>query len=180
MAGNVPLIGDAAADDRHDIRIRLRPDLSTLPQSPNWPILWWNLIQWRAGAEPGLSRVNVRLGESTTLTLPGPRESVHIVDPDGKSQVLRVHGRRVAMRANTVGVHRIDAGENHYTFASSTLSAEESDLRGCVSGRWGDWLDETTLKLEYQNIAWALLLLVLGVLTLHTFLIARHSGRGSA
>ncbi len=61
MAGNVPLIGDSeipipGGGARHDLRIRFRPDLSTLQDSPDWPILIWNILNWRAfrlaGTEP--------------------------------------------------------------------------------------------------------------------------------
>jgi hypothetical protein len=179
-AGNVPLLTAAGQSDRHEIRLRIRPDLSTLPESPNWPILFWNLVQWRASAEPGLTRVNIRLGEDTALTVPTPRENVQIVEPSGGTRSLAVQGRRVTIRPESVGAHQIRAGEDRHPFAVNTLNADESDLRNCATGRWGDWLDETTLRLEYQNIAWALLLLVLGVLCLHAFLIARGGGRGRA
>src|SRR5262249_35777160 len=54
LAGNVPLLTDAeSATGRHDLRLRLRPELSTVQDSPQWPILVWNLVQWRASQAPG-------------------------------------------------------------------------------------------------------------------------------
>src|SRR5262249_33263449 len=53
-AGDVPLLTDVERAGRHDLRLRLRPDLSTLQESPNWPILIWNLLNWRAQVAPGL------------------------------------------------------------------------------------------------------------------------------
>src|SRR5205085_4280150 len=49
MAGNVPLVSDAEVPvgggaTRHDVRIRVRPDLSTLLESPDWPVLIWNVL----------------------------------------------------------------------------------------------------------------------------------------
>ncbi len=67
--------------------------------------------------------------------------------------------------------------EDKYQFAVNALSRDESDLSVCVSGRWGDWLDETSLRLEYQAVDWLLLLLAVAVVTLHLFLVARESGR---
>src|SRR5262249_20633175 len=67
-AGNVPLLTDReAADGRHELRLRLRPDLSTLPESPAWPILMVNLLQWRAAQAPGLDRANLPLGEAAAV-----------------------------------------------------------------------------------------------------------------
>ena len=62
--------------------------------------------------------------------------------------------------------------ENHGILADA-LRAEESDLTGCASGRWGDWLDDTARRLELQSVAWAVLLAVLGLTVLHLFLVAQ-------
>jgi hypothetical protein len=178
MAGNVPLVSDAESLGlRHEVRLRLRPDLSTLPDSPNWPILIYNLLQWHGSLAPGLSRPNVRLGEETVLTLAADREGVQLTGPDGRARALPVQGRRVVARAEDVGVYELRAGEERFPFAVNALSREESDLTGCASGRWGDWLDETSLRLEYQSVAWVLLVLLLAVLTVHLFLAARGAGR---
>src|SRR5262249_13690421 len=140
MAGNVPLLADAESPSgRHTLRLRLRPDLSTLQDSPNWPVLFANLVQWRASALPGLSRANVRLGEDPTLTLDAA-ERVRLAAPDGTSRAVPVQNRRVVARAEQVGVYELQAGGERFAFASNALRREESDLRGCKSGHWGDWL----------------------------------------
>jgi hypothetical protein len=183
LAGNVPLLTDqerraaGPTAPRHEVRLRLRPDLSTLPDAPGWPILIWNLLQWRASEKPGLHRVNFRLGEQAALTFATPRESVAVVRPDGTRQTMPVQDRRLVVRPDEVGVWSIEAGEESAAFAVNALSANESDLTGCISGRWGDWLDETSLRLEYQSIAWILLLLVLAIATTHLLLVARGRGR---
>jgi hypothetical protein len=180
LAGNVPLVTDAETRTQsRELRLRLRPDLSTLQDAPAWPILIWNLLQWRASQKPGLSRPNVRLGEQVTLTFATPRESVAIVRPDGTRRTLPVQDRRLVARPDEVGVYSIEADEESAFFAVNALSANESDLSGCTSGRWGDWLDETSLRLEYQSIAWVLLLLVLAIASVHLFLVARGRGRSN-
>jgi len=160
----------------HELQLRLRPNLSTLPAAPAWPILIWNLLQWRVSEKPGLTRVRFRLGEQVTLTFATPREQVVVVRPDRTRQTAAVQDRRLIVRPDDVGVWSIEAGEESASFAVNALSANESDLSGCVSGRWGAWLDETSLRLEYQSIAWILLLLVLGIATVHLLLVARSSG----
>ena len=82
LAGNVPLLTDQERSSlgaltqprsptafRHELRLRLRPDLSTLSAAPGWTILIWNLLQWRASEKPGLHRVNFRLGEQVALNV---------------------------------------------------------------------------------------------------------------
>jgi Aerotolerance regulator N-terminal len=179
MAGNVPLLTDAEdAAGRHTLRLRLRPDLSTLQDSPNWPILLANLVQWQSSGQPGLARPNLRLGEEAVLTFVVPPEEVIWTAPDGTTRTLVVQDRRVVARPELVGVHRLKAGEEETPFACNALAREESDLRKCASGRWGDWLDETTLRLEYRSIAWVFLLGALLVASLHMALVAHdRAGR---
>jgi hypothetical protein len=179
LAGNVPLLTDQDRRDagltvRHELRLRLRPDLSTLTDAPGWPILIWNLLQWRVSDKPGLHRVNFRLGEQVTLTFATPCPSVAVMHPDGARQTVPVQDRRLSVRPDEVGIWFIDAEEESASFAVNTLSANESDLTGCVSGRWGDWLDETSLRLEYQSIAWILLLLAVAIATLHLLLVRKN------
>jgi hypothetical protein len=178
LAGDVPLLTDTETRSHpHELRLRLRPDLSTLQDAPGWPILIWNLLQWRAGHKPGLSRTNYRLGEQVALTFATPRGSVSVVLPDGTRRMLPVRDRRLVVNADEVGVWSIEADEESTAFAVNALSADESDLSRCASGRWGDWLDETSLRLEYQSVAWVLLLLVLAIATVHLLLVARGRGR---
>lgn len=174
LAGDVPLLTDSETRaGTHELRLRLRPDLSTLPDAPAWPVLVWNLLRWRAEEKPGLKRANLRLGEQAVLSFATPRERVTVVRPDGNRQTASVQDRRLIVRGEEVGVWSIEAEDESASFAVNASSAEESDLAGCTSGRWGDWLDETSLRLEYRSITWVLLLLVLGIATVHLFLVAR-------
>jgi hypothetical protein len=180
LAGNVPLLIEAESlAHPRELLLRLRPDLSTLQDAPGWPILIWNLLQWRAEQRPGLRRTNVRLGEQAVLTFATPRESVQLVHPNGTKEMLPVRERRLVMRAEEAGVYAIDAEDESTHFAVNALSPDESDLTSRASGRWGDWLDETSLRLEYQSIAWVLLLLVLAIAAVHLVLVSRGRGRAN-
>jgi hypothetical protein len=188
MAGNVPLLTDTevisggedagAAGGRHELRWRLRPERSTLPDSPDWPILIANIVDWRADRLPGLRRSNVRLGERVTLVLPPGHDSVRLAEPGGGARKLPVQARQVSARAGEVGIYEFATPDKRYRFTANALSREESDLRECESGRWGDWLDETSLRLEYRGVAWLALLVVLGVLAAHLYLVARQGRVG--
>jgi len=183
MAGNIPLVGDIeipipGGGVRHDVRIRFRPDLSTLQNSPDWPILIWNILNWRAAALPGLSRNNVRLGEQVVLTLPSYHDNVEVRPPGESSRTVSVKGRQLALRADEIGVWEIKSGRMVHRFAVNALQQDESDLRLCNTGRWGDWLDETSLRLEFSPISWVLLVALLGVACVHLLLMARP-GPGS-
>jgi hypothetical protein len=180
MAGNVPLMADGETTitggaTRHDLRMRFHPELSTVQDSPDWPILIWNILNWRSTALPGLNRHNVRLGERVVLTLPTYRETVVLRPPGGGTRTVSVKGRQVALSADEVGVYEVHA-DTTYRFAVNALEQDESDLRGCRTDRWGDWLDETSLRLEYRPMSWLLLVVLLSVACLHLLLMARAAG----
>jgi hypothetical protein len=124
-----------------------------------------------------LSRTNVRLGEEVSLTLASPSNAVSLRQPDGSRRSVTAQEGRVAVRAEQPGVYDLFKGEEKSSFAVNALQREESDLRKCESGRWGDWLDDTALKLEYRPIGWILLLLALGLAVIHLLLVSRLRGR---
>jgi len=175
-AGNVPLLTDTERfTGAHEIRLRLRPDLSTLQNSPNWPILIWNLLQWRASQTPGLERTNLRLGEVAVLTTKLGITSVEVVSPDGGTLVQPVLDRAINLKAKAVGIYEIRAGLDKYAFSSNALYQAESDLTNKATGRWGDWGDATLRWWGYQSFAWFFLLLAIGILTLHLFFVKRET-----
>ena len=175
-AGNVPLLTDAERfTGTHELRLRLRPDLSTLQNSPNWPILIWNLLQWRASQAPGLERANLRLGEVAVLRTKVGMTSVQILSPDGEVFEQPVPDRTINLRAEEVGIYEIRAGANTYAFSSNALYQAESDLTGKATGRWGDWGEATLRWWGYQSFAWFFLLLAIAILTLHLLLVKRET-----
>jgi len=172
LAGNIPLLTDTeGAGGRHTLRLRFRPDLSTLQDSPAWPILFWNLLQWRAAEHVVLQRVNLRLGESAVLTMPASVEVVRVTSPDGEVRQVPVHDHRAVIRADDVGRYEIQVEDRQYAFAVNALNREESDLTHCASGRWGEWVELSAGVAVVQSVSWILLLLAALVLTAHLTLV---------
>ena len=175
-AGNVPLLTDTERfTGVHEIRLRLRPDLSTLQNSPNWPILIWNLLQWRTSHAPGLERANLRLGEVAVLRTKLGLTSVEILSPNGEMSIQSVPDRMINLKAEAVGIYEIRAGVDKYAFSSNALYQAESDLTNKATGRWGDWGEATLRWWGYQSFAWFFLLLALGILTLHLIFVKRET-----
>src|SRR5262249_26318480 len=150
--------------------LRFRPDVSTVQTTPDWPILLANLVAWRSAALPGPDRVNVRLGEQVVVNLPVYRETVVLSSPARGTRTVPVKGRVGACPADELGVSRLTSEDTTWQVAVNALSADESDLRECQEGRWGDWLDETTLRQEYRGMTWLLLVALLGLGCVHLYL----------
>lgn len=176
-AGNVPLVTDVERPGgAHQLHIRLRPDLSTLLNCSNWPILVWNLLRYRASSNFGLDRTNVRLGANVVFRPRPGAENLRIVLPDGSAANPTIRGKTVTIPAGLAGVHEIRTSKGACSFASNALSRDESDLARCAEGKWGNWLDETTLRTEYKSIAWVFLLLALAALAGHMAIAAGRRG----
>jgi hypothetical protein len=180
MAGNTPLLTDSeSASGRHEVRLRLRPDLSTFTQAPAWPAFVWNLVNWRAAFLPGLDRANVRLGEEAVWVLTGSPAAVEVTRPGGETSSVPVHARRAAIHAERPGVYSLRAGDEKTEFAANALNRDESDLTKCVTGRWGEERDEATLRSDYRDITTWLVLFAVAVATLHGWVLARKPSTGA-
>ncbi|HLG15305.1 MAG TPA: BatA domain-containing protein [Blastocatellia bacterium] len=173
-AGNVALVTDVErAEGRHDLRVRFRPELSTLQDSPNWPVLIWNLLDWRASQAAGVREANVRLG-STAVARVGPRvERIELRPPDDHARSMAVRDRTLMVRAEAPGVYEIAAGGEKYAFASNAISRQESDVSRSTSGDWGDWNSVAFEEVEQRSLAWAFLLGALLVLAVHLAVASR-------
>lgn len=172
--GDSPVISDRLfPSGKHEIQVRMDLSASTLQNTPNWPILFWNLLNWRAAEAGGLSDVNLRLGADAILTLDRITPVVTIRNPDGAETQLKSRTGRIPIDADRPGLYSVTAGTRAYAFACNLLSPEESDLGACDSGSWGRWADTESLKKDYAESAWIFLLLALGTLTGHLFLVKK-------
>jgi len=174
-AGNISLLTDVDRAGRHELRLRLRPELSSLEQTPNWPILISNLIAWRASVAPGLRQPNVRLGGEATLIVDSDTQSVTVTDPELKSSQLTALNGAVTIKADLAGEYKFTTKTAIYTLAANAISREESDLTNAASGRWGNWANATSLEWEYRSLVWLLLIVVLALLAAHAWLANRQN-----
>ena len=173
-AGSIPLVTDETfASGRHVLRFRLSPAASTLQETPDWPILAWNLLQWRASESEGLAEPNVRLGGEALLRVAAGESAVRIIFPDGRSERATPSGRRLAIEPRQLGVYKALTDKAAYAFASNLLSPEESDLSACTSGEWGAWAGRETIRHDYASSAWIFGILALAAMTAHLAVVTR-------
>jgi len=171
--GNVPLVSEQNRANRtKTLHLQLRPDLSTLTISPGWPILLWNILQYRAAQLPGIRMNNVRLGTSAMFNpFPGD-EMIEITTPGGELREMSVRSNWLSIPADEVGLYTVKAPSGEYRFSTLPLASEESNLTESTTGRWGGWLDQETIEKDYRNLTWLPLLIVAAILLLHLSIIA--------
>ena len=176
LAGNTPLVSDSIYRAyRHLIFIKFSPKLSTLQDSPNYPVLIYNLIDWRRKALPGLTKSNYRTGEKIQFNAPSGIKKVIINAPGGKTYTLAIADRSCTLDLFLPGDYMLEAGKNKYEFRVNPLSADESDLRRCGSVQLEGEKNENVYRKRFMNIAWVFLLLALAISVWHLYLIRRSS-----
>jgi hypothetical protein len=175
LAGNVPLL--TTREDfvgRQFLTLNLSPELSTLQTTPDWPILFWNILQWRASQMPGLLDSNARLGAEVILKTTG--EPVTVVWPDKTVKNFPKTSDQLALETPLPGIYSVAMGPSTNSFAVNSLAADESDLSACATGQWGNWGSDAESRYEQSPMAWLFALIALGLLTAHLYLLA--SGKG--
>ena len=170
LAGNTPLL--SVREDvmgRRHLLLNFNPGLSTVQNTPDWPILFWNLLQWRIAEMPGLRESNARLGSEVDLKTTG--EAVKVTQPDGTMDVLPKTGGEVALNTPMPGIYSVAMGLSTNQFSVNALAADESDLAAGVTGQWGKWGDDTERRMEETSAVWIFGLLALALLTTHLYLL---------
>ena len=178
--GNVTLIAtEAAGGTRHDTFVNLRLGLSRIVESTAWPVLFWNLLEWRSEFAPGPRATNLRLGTEGSVVLPRDAKRARIRSPRGEEQLIALTDAapRIALRADEIGRYVVESVDRdppvEYEIAVHPLRRDESDLKNGVTGSWGRWVDDPSLRRHYASVAWALLLFALAALCVHQVLAAR-------
>lgn len=176
LAGNIPLISDLVYRAyQHLIFIKFSPNLSTLQDSPNYPVLIYNLIEWRRKALPGLAKSNYRTGEKIQFNARAKAKKVVINAPGGKTYTLALADRTCTLDLFLPGDYMLEAGKTQYKFRVNPLSADESDLRRCTTVRLEGEKNENIYRKRFMNIAWMFLLAALALSVWHLYLIRRSA-----
>jgi hypothetical protein len=177
LAGNVPLVSTREdVTGRQFVTLNLDPELSTVTKTPDWPILFWNILQWRAAQLPGLLESNTRLGTEVLLKTTG--DPVTVRAPDGGVKSFAHTGDQLALEAPLPGVYAVAMGQATNYFAVNPLAGDESDLQQCATGQWGNWDAGIEQRYEQSPMAWIFALGALGLLTAHLWLLG--AGKGDA
>lgn len=167
------------APGRHEVQLAADPAMSTLLESPAWPVLVSNVVAWRAAALPGPAKANLPLGTQALVTLGDDSASAELTSPGRPPRTLTVHARQAAFGADRAGEYTVSAGPSRWTFACNALAESESDLRPCRPGRWGAWDQVQLFGHELIDTGYLALLAALGVLAVHAALASR-AGRSQA
>ncbi|MGK2858903.1 MAG: vWA domain-containing protein [Thermoanaerobaculia bacterium] len=176
-AGNTPLVTESeSARGAKTITIRFDPALSTLHLTPAWPVLLWNLVEWRASELPGFLEANARVGAIAQLALPPAIDKATIESPDGRKREIDTAGGSATIRLSQPGVWAATTSAGAWRVAANPIAPAESDLSQAATGSWGDWQRDSDPSRAPRDLTWAALIAVLAILTAHL----RFAAKGAA
>lgn len=167
-AGDIPLLidhGRVAAS--RQLSLRWQPEVSNLQRTPNWPILWWNILQGCLGERPGVHPINGSLGAPITwnIATEASPQSATLELPSGTQR--RLEAGLLEIEALEVGIHTLEIGERRHSFAVNALVPAESDLRQAVQQQIGEWSPELEPSSGRRQLLPYLVLLILGLTFVH-------------
>lgn len=174
LAGNTPLLSTREDALGRHLNLNFNPELSTLQNTPDWPILFWNILSWRAAESPGLREHNARLGTEVTLKTDGG--PVKIIQPDGIQHSFPKTGGDMAIETPLPGIYSVIQNGITNNLAVNVLSADKSDLSACTTGSWGVWNESVEHRMEEASVAWLFGLLATGLLASHLYLVFAAKG----
>lgn len=175
--GDRPLLLDRLfPGGEHRLRMALAPQVSTLDQTPAFPIFLANLADWRLSCEPGLRRVNVRQGESVRIAVPPLSAAAWQLAAPGAPPV-EWPSRPVEIPVARAGLYSFrpagGAGDSTgFEFSVNLCNANASDVRQGTDAQAGKWPDQVKTQGRFQ-LSFALILLSLGLLMLHARLMKK-------
>ncbi len=178
-AGNTVLLaGGEGPGRRQQLEMAIDPEMSNVVDSPDWPILFANLVRWRL-EQLGLVERNVRLGSRVALTMPLTVEQVEWLAPGRAVVRLPAYQGRVELTADAVGLHTVSSPARRLEFACNALAPGESDLLLCATGRWGSWNESPMYRDSLLPLAWVAALAALMAMVAHLAVVSRAAGRRS-
>jgi hypothetical protein len=171
-AADIPLFTEQTLrNSAKTFHLAIQSKLSTLTKQPAFPALVWNLLQYRNQNNVGIATPNVKLGTNILFTAPLDERTVNVTAPDGSNYTIPVRNRMSSFGTTQCGLHTITAGTENFQFSVGTLSVEESDLTNTSSGTFGSWIDDETIRNDYESLVWLILIATLIVLAVHLALL---------
>ncbi|MBF0545513.1 MAG: BatA and WFA domain-containing protein [Candidatus Riflebacteria bacterium] len=197
--GDTPLMTINATN----IFFQIYPEKSNLFLSPDWPILISNILDFRNESTPGPERKNLFLGSHLKLFFPGGKFDGVLLTPDKSSlSIKKSKNIVIASEANAKwqnkeekveitnseildnheklifpkfpGIYNFQVENEEWNFAVNPCSPEESDLRKCSPGAWGNWTDDSSDRQKF-SLSGILILLALILSMLHGWYVSKLS-----
>ncbi len=161
------------AGGQYRLSLNILPEYSTIQRTSFWPVIFWNVFNWRQSLKPGPTDFNFRSGMEVTVNA-GSENEINLFSPSGRSQKLATWKGQAGFVVDETGLYRLSAGPASWTIAVNLTSARESDLTDKITQRPdNDGPDQELLK-HSSDVRWWFIIPALLLLLLHQWLVSRR------
>lgn len=175
-AGNKFLLTiEEHSGNKSDIYLNLFFAGSTLQNTPNWPVLLWNIAEWTISRLPGTKYRNYRLGEKISMNLPPETKNIEVTTPDGTKTERPVSKGQFTLSLDAPGKYSFKGSDFNDSVHVNTMNYDESDLSALGEGTFQGERNSAGLNKNYRNIGWIFLIAAAMILSCHWFLIRRRA-----
>jgi hypothetical protein len=162
-------------EQRVAINMNMTPDYSDLHKSPIWPVMFWNLMNWRQQFFPGPLDANFRSGNQIKLALPAGEKAATMLDPAGKKiEEASVWRNQAVFQSSLPGLFQIKTEIASWPVAVNLCSPAESDLSGASSLPPPAMPFAEDAMLQFADVRWWFLLPAMLLIALHQWLSCRR------
>ncbi len=154
------------------------PQKSTLQNTPAFPILFWNLVDWLINKKSGLLQHNYRSGEKIAFKIDSikNKENFKLIKENDEEVILhKNYTNTYLINANNPGLYTIKNSKKVYQFYVNSLSFNESDLmNGKITKIYKQDKEKQQQVKYYYSLSWILIILALLLMTYHYYLIKQQ------
>jgi hypothetical protein len=140
-AGSQALATEEFVDAGRRLWLTLDSSAGNLMRSPDWPVLFANLLDTARAEVPGMETPNVQIGEEArfrrSMVAGAPDAQLTWREPDG-TRTAAATGRTVGFVPRLPGLHEVIGNDGAVlgSFSARFVDPSESDLRGLVTRTW--------------------------------------------
>jgi hypothetical protein len=140
-AGAQALATEEFVDAGRRLWLTLDASAGNLMRSPDWPVLFLNLLETARAEVPGVETPNVQIGDEArfrrSMVAGATDAQIWWREPDG-TRTAAAPGRTVGFVPRLPGLHEVIGADGAVLgrFAARFVDPSESDLRGLVTKTW--------------------------------------------
>ena len=140
-AGSQALATEEFVDAGRRLWLTLDASAGNLMRSPDWPVLFANLLETARAEVPGVETPNVQIGEEArfrrSMVAGAADTQLWWREPDG-TRTAAASGRTVGFVPRQPGLHEVIGNDGAVigSLAARFVDPSESDLRGLVTRTW--------------------------------------------
>ncbi len=171
---NILLSIEGAPERSQTIHFNYCAEYSDLHNTYSWPILFWNLFDWKLKYSDGPSTQNAKAGMGVKVKLSSSVPNVVLIKPDGQKEKLEFWGQEAEFEPELSGLYQVVTENSSWTIAANLTDAIESNFLHRTHDKANSSLSTDEFIKESADVRWWFLLPAIFFFFIHQWLLSRR------